>query len=58
MRLKCININDVSNQQIYENVDSVEQSVLSPHILYIFFKDGSSITIHPHNDFLYCIDFD
>lgn len=57
MKLICTKINDPNTEPtIFEHVANIDQSVLRPDTLFIFFLDGSSKSIEYRSDYLYYLD--
>lgn len=57
MKLICTKINDPNTEPIiFEHVANIDQSVLRPDILFVFFLDGSSTSIEYRPDYLYYLD--
>lgn len=57
MKLVCVKLNDPNTEpMIYEDVVSIDQSVLRSDTFFVFFLDGTSTSIEYRSDYLYYLD--
>jgi len=57
MKLVCVKLNDPNTEpMIYEDVVSIDQSVLRSDTFFVFFLDGTSTIIEYRSDYLYYLD--
>lgn len=57
MKLTCVKLEPTAEViQKWDKVDRIEQSVLRPEVIFIFFTNGSSISIDYNPKYTYLLD--